>query len=248
MRYAILILVLAFALPADAERRYFVQTSDSKIVGLTDDDGAELLPGTTAVLESTIRAATPPGADGDIIILGKWDGVNYTAPSGDGILQPLDLTTDVGMLKEAAYLAHDQLIAWREALEAVSLYYPAEDVAVGHDYLTFGHRGVRGVMLSTFWSVAERVKFAEEMATGAADVTTPAEFFELIEQAREDSDDGEGILAPTQRCVWVNPTGAERFNLAQVIGSTEGVEANMVAEVDDYTIYANGAWIDGITE
>ena len=141
MRYAILILILAFALPVDAERRYFVQTSDSKIVGLTDDDGAELLPGTTAVLESTIRAATPPGADGDIIILGKWDGVNYTAPSGDGIVVPLDLTTDVGMLKEAAYLAHDQLIAWREALEAVSLYYPAEDVAVGHDFLTFGHQG-----------------------------------------------------------------------------------------------------------
>ena len=166
-------------------RRYWVQTSDSKITGLSDIDAVAVPDGHDAVLETVIRAADPPGADGRIQAGGKWDGVNYTPPSGSGVLEVYSTVTDVGMLKNAALLAHNQLLGWRGALEAVAPFFPAQDVAVGHDFLSFGHRGVRGVMLSDFWTVAQRIKFAEEMATGASDVTGPAEFFEVIEEARE---------------------------------------------------------------
>ena len=232
-------------------RVYGVQDDDDKLSGwMSEDDTDEAPTGETAVKESIIRAADPPGADGRIQSGGKWDGAHYTAPVGDEFYQPYDTSTDVGMLQSAAFLAHTQLLAWRVALDSVAPFYPAEDVAVGRDFLTFAHRGVRGVMLSTYWTVAERVKFAEEMASGALDVTSPAQFFELIEEAREedpDADPPSGIAAPTQRVVWVTPTGAVRFNLAQAVEETVEVETNMVAEVTDYTVYTSGGWIDDIT-
>ena len=43
-------------------RRYFVQTSDEKITGLTDIDAVAVPDDHTAVLETVIRAADPPGA------------------------------------------------------------------------------------------------------------------------------------------------------------------------------------------
>ena len=228
-------------------RRYWVQTSDSKITGLSDIDAVAVPDGHDAVLETVIRAADPPGADGRIQAGGKWDGVNYTPPSGDGVLEVYSTTTDIGRLKNAALLAHNQLLGWRGALEAVAPFFPAQDVAVGHDFLSFGHRGVRGVMLSDHWTVAQRVKFAEEMATGALDVTGPAEFFEVIEEARE-MGDSSAISAPTQRVVWVDPADGSRYNLAQSVGSTDtAVEPNMVAEVTDFTVYPTGGWISDIT-
>ena len=57
-------------------------------------------------------------------------------------------------------------------------------------------------MLSTHWTVAQRVKFAEESASGTADANTAAGFTELVEQAREDGVDA--IAAPTSRVIWVN--------------------------------------------
>ena len=152
-------------------RRYWVQTSDSKITGLSDIDTVAVPADHTAVLETVIRVSDPPGADGRIQAGGKWDGAHYSAPEGDEFYQPYSTTTDVGMLKNASKLAHDQLQFWRAALLSVAPFYPSQDVATGLDFLAFGHRGVRGVMLSTVWTVAQRVKFAEEMATGALDVT-----------------------------------------------------------------------------
>ena len=131
---------------------------------MSEDDTDAAPTGETAVLESTIRAADPPGTDGRIQSGGKWDGVNYTAPTGDEFYQPYDTSTDVGMLKNAAQLVHDQLKVWREHLDSEA--YPHEDVVVVRDFLTYAHRGIRGVMLSTNWTVAQRVKFAEEMASG----------------------------------------------------------------------------------
>ena len=102
-------------------------------------------------------------------------------------------------------------------------------------------------MLSNHWTVAQRIKFAEEMATGAADVTGPAEFFEVIEEARE-SGDSNAIAAPTQRVVWANPADGSRYELASCVNDTaDDVEDNMVAEVDDFTVYPTGGWIDDIT-
>ena len=77
------LLAVAFAGDANAERTWFVQTADNKIVGFTDS-GGHVPVGTVAVLESVIREADPPGADGDILSQGTWivtGGVGvYTPP------------------------------------------------------------------------------------------------------------------------------------------------------------------------
>ena len=90
--------------------------------------------------------------------------------------------------------------------------YPHEDVVVVRDFLTYKHRGIRGVMLSTHWTVAQRVKFAEESASGTADANTAAGFTELVEQARE-ADSADPIAAPTSRVIWVNPGTGSPVNL-----------------------------------
>ena len=58
--------------------------------------------------------ADPPGATGDILPLGTWDGTVYTAPSGGGIVVPIDPTTDQGSVQEAAHDMMDVLDAGLE--------------------------------------------------------------------------------------------------------------------------------------
>ena len=66
-------------------RRYWVQTSDSKITGLSDIDTVAVPDDHDAVLETVIRVSGPPGADGRIQAGGKWDGAHYTPPQGGGV-------------------------------------------------------------------------------------------------------------------------------------------------------------------
>ena len=82
------VLLLALVAPVEAARRWFVQTSDNKIISFTDDDNAPTPDGTIAVADAVIRTEDPPGATGDITPLGTWDGMTYTAPSGGGINAP----------------------------------------------------------------------------------------------------------------------------------------------------------------
>ena len=71
--------LLAYAVPSEAQvddRRWLVQTSDGKLLGFTDDQDVDPPDAAfaTFVLESVIRAADPPGATGEILPLGTWDG------------------------------------------------------------------------------------------------------------------------------------------------------------------------------
>ena len=175
---------------------FFRDKSDNKLVSSADSDMTPPVDH-DFILASTIKVVY----DDTIYQGGTWDGTAYVPP--DNIILPLDLATDVGMLKNAAMLAHEQLKVWREHLDSEA--YPHEDVVVVRDFLTYAHRGIRGVMLSTNWTVAQRVKFAEEMASGTADATTAAGLTELVEQAREAANPTEGIAAPTSRVIWVNP-------------------------------------------
>ena len=90
----LLISILVFVFVADAnaqvdDRRWIVQTSDGKLIGFTDDQDVDPPDAAfaTFVLESVIRAADPPGATGEILPLGTWDGTDYTPPSGGGIVE-----------------------------------------------------------------------------------------------------------------------------------------------------------------
>ena len=55
----------------------------------------------TLSLDSVIRAADPPGADGVIQAGGFWDGTTYTPPAN--LIPVIDPTTDAGMVQEAAH-------------------------------------------------------------------------------------------------------------------------------------------------
>ena len=217
---------------------FFRDKSDNKLVSSADSD---MTPPTDHdfILTSTIKVVY----DDTIYQGGTWDGTAYVPP--DNIILPLDLATDVGMLKQAAMLAHDQLKIWREHLDSEA--YPHEDVVVVRDFLTYAHRGIRGVMLSTNWTVAQRVKFAEEMASGTADANTAAGLTELVEQSRADGDTGTDIAAPTSRVIWVNPDTGSNMVLSIAVNRTATHVDNMVAEVADYTVYTDGEWIDDIT-
>ena len=103
---ALILAVLACA-PAFAERRWVIQTSDNKIIGVTDDDNVEAPDPTfaTLVADSVIRMADPPGATGDILSGGTWDGTTYTPPTN--LIPEIDPSTDAGSVQEAAHAMMD---------------------------------------------------------------------------------------------------------------------------------------------
>ena len=178
---------------------------------------------------------------------GLWDGTTYTLPPS---LKPL--TTDAGQLKVAARRLYQRLIGLTESLEGFASYWPMEDVSLGHDLLAYGHRGVRGVVLSPSWTMAQKITFMEQMALGALDVASPAQFFEADRRrhfipgpaARTDS-----------RVLWVNPDTGLRVPLASWTtlavdadqnDDTVTVLSRMAAETPDLTDYVGGAWINQI--
>ena len=192
-------LLLAFASPVEAARRWFVQTSDNKIVSFTDDDNAPTPAGTIAVADAVIRTEDPPGATGDITPLGTWDGSTYTAPSGGGIVVPYDPTTDSGAVKSScenmldvfdvalAFIRDNQLV-WPDAARAIAV----EGI---HWQIVNSAR----VALNATRTAARRQKFCEESAswptgtngnvTGYVDAITAA----------------NALTTPTKDWSWVRP-------------------------------------------
>ena len=79
-----------------ADAGFFRDKSDNKLVSSADSD---MTPPTDHdfILVSTIKVVY----DDTIYQGGTWDGTAYVPP--DNIILPLDLATDVGMLKNAAH-------------------------------------------------------------------------------------------------------------------------------------------------
>ena len=156
--------LLAYAFPSDSQvpdRRWIVQTSDGKLIGFTDDQDVDPPDAAfaTFVLESVIRAADPPGATGEILPLGTWDGTDYTAPSGGGIVVHIDPTSAIGGVQEAcknmldvfdAALAfiHDNRFAWQDDARTKAtegIYWQITNTArVALNRQTRTHDGVSG--------------------------------------------------------------------------------------------------------
>ena len=96
------------------------------------------------------------------------------------------------------------------------------------------------------------------MAHGAADVTSPGEFFERIEVGTDFVSPADRAADPViadGRVLWVNPDTGLRVNLDQWVdeavdyndeGNTTTVRSRMAAETDDLTDYIGGAWINSI--
>ena len=93
---------------------------------------------------------------------GKWDGTTYTLPPSEQAL-----ATPAGQLKAAARRLHGQLLGWSEGNAGVAAFWPIDAVWLGHDLIAYGHRGVRGVVLSPAWTVPQKLMFMAQTALGA---------------------------------------------------------------------------------
>ena len=197
------LVLLAYGLPSEAQvndRRWIVQTSDGKLIGFTDDQDVEPPDAAfaTFVLESVIRAADPPGATGEILPLGTWDGTTYTAPSGGGIVDHIDPTTDAGSVQEAAHdmmdvfdvalaFIHDNRSAWTEDARA-----KAED-GIYWQIVNSARIG-----LNSTRTHARRSKFMEESASWPMGVN--GDVGQYVDAMGDDS-----ITTPTKDWSWVEP-------------------------------------------
>ena len=226
-------------LKAPGEVRWFVD-STNVIVNSTSFASVPIPPGHTVVLKSVVDAACSCASR----MRGMWDGTTYILPAS---LKPQ--TTDAGRLKAAARVLHQRLTVLAEGLDRVSTFWPAAVVSLGHDALAYGHRGVRGVVLSPSWTVAQKIAFMEQIALGPADVKTPGEFFELIEEADQFTNPAERA---DPRVLWVNPDTGLRVPLASWTtlavdadqhDDTVTVLSRMAAETANLTDYIGGAWI-----
>ena len=190
------VLFLVFASQAEAERRWFVQTSDNTIVGFTDDDGGHTPDGTTAVADATIRAADPPGATGEILPLGTWDGTTYAAPSGGGIVVRIDPTTGTGRVMEAA---HDLMDEFETALEYIRRnhhIWPVANVVNAREGIYWMHVNAARVALNGTRSANNRIAFLNAAAGWPSNANGEArQYVDLM---------STGVTLPTENWSWVN--------------------------------------------
>ena len=186
-----------FAGDADADhRRWFVQTSDNKIVSFTDDDGGVAPDGTTEVADSVIRAADPPGATGDILPLGTWDGTTYTAPSGGGIVVHIDPATGQGSVQMAAHAMMDVFENGLAFVQDNRAVWSHTNIKKATDAIYWMQVNAARVALNSTRTAANRVKFLEEAASWPSGLS--GEVRQLVDYF------ADGIAAPTKDFSWVN--------------------------------------------
>ena len=166
--FAVALLAVAFAAEAQVDdRRWIVQTSDGKLIGFTDDQDVDPPDAAfaTFVLESVIRAADPPGATGEILPLGTWIAGVYTAPSGGGIVEHIDPTTDQGSVQEAC---SDMMDVFEIALSFIQdnrHVWTHEGVKRATDGIHWQTVNSARVALNSTRTAATRAKFCEESAS-----------------------------------------------------------------------------------
>ncbi len=117
--------------------------------------------------------------------------------------------------------------------------------------MAYAPRGIRGVVISTAWTQAEKLTFLTATALGRSDVTDSGQFLSLIET---------GAKRPTnpatrtdRRVLFVNPDTGTRVVLGDwdadtvdtmPAGGTETVLARMAAETTDLSIYNGDKWVE----
>ena len=233
----IVVLVLAFASPVEAARRWFVQTSDNKIVSFTDDDNAPTPDGTIAVADAVIRTEDPPGATGDITPLGTWDGSTYTAPSGGGIVVPYDPATDSGQVKDAAHAMMDVFDQALGLIRDNRHVWPNANVVNAREGIYWMSVNAARIALGAR-TVARRVKFMEEAASWPMGVNGDVRQYV----------DAMGTLSlPTKDWSWVQPEEDPYLRVEVGMAGTQFAAATNVAPTAPSTEKLIGrAWISEI--
>ena len=238
-------------------RRWFLN-ADNEIVGLSDNDLFPVPADQTSVLDSVIRAVDPPGAEGRIQSGGIWDGSEYTAPVGGGILIPFypDPATELGRGQIVLLALHDQLEAWRYGVLEVSHQKPLIDTQRALQFLPMAHWAA--YVVAAMWrngdlTIAQVEAWCMRMAMGSADSSNVQEYYENA-HALEDTD------IPQEACAWVNPEDAVAVNadMARQLSTNaqntvltadgvagEGYFTMQVVELTHVT-FGGGDWIENI--
>ena len=220
-------------------RVYGVQDADNKLSGWMSEDETETAPtGETAVLESVIRAADPPGADGRIQSGGHWDGTTYTPPVGDEFFLPFDPTTDAGTVKVAAHAMMDTFDDALDFLERSANLWPAANITNAKEGIHWQWVNTARCCLNSTRTPANRIKICEESASFPSDVSSPIEYV-----------DGMGAATlPTKDWSWVTVED-DPVTRRTIMGSGQGF--NTVTNVEDAPTSLKRigrAWIDDIPD
>ena len=234
------VLLLTLVAPVEAARRWFVQTSDGKIVSFTDDDNAPTPAGTTAVTDATIRAADPPGATGDITPLGTWDGTTYTAPSGGGIVVPYDPTTDSGQVKDAC---NDMLDVFDAALAFIRenrIVWPDAARAIAVEGIHWQIINSARVALNATRTAARRQKFCEESASWPD--ATNGNVVDYVDAIVAH----DAATTPTKDWSWVGPENDPYTRVVVGSAGTQFMNATNVENAPSSEKLIGRAWIDDI--
>ena len=177
----------------------------------------------------------------------------YQTPNGVQIAQPLTVAGQaLANKKDVLRGHHNQLHSWADGLQGLSRGQPPRLVAAGQAWLYYAHFASYLIgtnqLVAPFnnLSDAQIIAWANRSGMGAADVTSPFQFYQR-EGAITDSShafyDG-----PTGPATWVRPDNATALNLADSLysGSTDTFAA--IAAVDIMTVdLSNGSWIDALT-
>ena len=178
----------------------------------------------------------------------------YRTPNGVQLARPMtQAAADLETLKTTFRNLHTQLHGWADGLEALSRGQPIRLVQAGHNWLYYAHYsaylvGTNQIAGGDFnnLSQAQRIAWANRTAQGAADVTSPFEFYQREGAIPE----GNAALynGPMEPTIWVRPDNATALNLANSLHSTTTPAFAPIAAVTIATInLADGGWIDALT-
>ena len=178
----------------------------------------------------------------------------YRAPTGVQIARPrTQAAIDLEAIKVAFRGLHTQLHGWADGLDALARGQPPRLVTAGHAWLYFAHFsaylvGTNQIAGSDFANLsgAQRIAWAGRMAQGAADVTSPFQFYQR-EGAITDTSH-VFYNGPTGPATWVRPDNATALNLADALHASSTPAFAAAGGVDILNVdLSNGGWIESIT-
>ena len=178
----------------------------------------------------------------------------YRTPDGVQIARPMtQAARDLEALKSAFRGLHNQLHNWADGLDALGRGQPFRLVNAGHNWLYYAHYAsyliannqIAGPDFNNL-SAAQRIAWANRTAQGAADVTSPFQFYQregAIPEANTALYNG-----PQEPTVWVRPNDATALNLANALYSTTTPVFAPIAAADISNVdLTTGSWIEALT-
>ena len=178
----------------------------------------------------------------------------YRSPTGVQSARPMTAAATALAAKKGALRGlHGGLHGWAHGIDALARGQPPRLVTAGHAWLYYKHFAAYLVgtnqLVSPFDNLtdAQIIAWANRSAMGAADVTSPFQFYQR-EGAITDTSN-PFYNGPTGPATWVRPDNAAALNLANSLGATSSPDAFAAADGVDISVVdlTTGSWIDALT-